>query len=129
MNLPEHELARKLVQHLDQGVDRLGPGVRARLVTARNAALSKYREQPAPVLGLAWAGQAAARITEPGFYDARNLIAVAALVLALVGVGYWQISAPGNDVADIDTNLLTDELPVSAYLDKGFDSWLKRSPR
>ena len=129
MNQPEHELAKKLVQHLDQGVDRLGPDVRQRLLTARNAALSKYREQPAPVLGLAWAGQAAARITEPGFYDARNLIAVATLVLALAGVGYWQISAPGNDVADIDTNLLTDELPVSAYLDKGFDSWLKRSSR
>ena len=129
MNQPEHELAKKLVQHLDQGVDRLGPDVRQRLLTARKSALSKYREQPAPVLGLAWAGQAAARITEPGFYDARNLIAVAALVLALVGVGYWQINAPGNDVDDIDTNLLTDELPVSAYLDKGFDSWLKRSPR
>ena len=129
MNQPEHELAKKLVQHLDQGVDRLGPDVRQRLLTARKSALSKYREQPATVLGLAWAGQAAARITEPGFYDARNLIAVAALVLALVGVGYWQINAPGNDVADIDTNLLTDELPVSAYLDKGFDSWLKRSPR
>lgn len=129
MNQPEHELAKKLVQHLDHGVDRLGPGVRGRLLTARNVALSKYRERPAPVFGLAWAGQAAARITEPGFYDSRNLIAVAALVLALVGVGYWQISAPGNDIADIDTNLLTDELPVSAYLDKGFDSWLKRSPR
>jgi len=129
MNQPEHELAKNLVQHLDHGVDRLGPDVRERLLTARNAALSKYREQPAPVLGLAWAGQAAARITEPGFYDARNLIAVAALVLALVGVGYWQISAPGIDIAEIDTNLLTDELPVSAYLDKGFDSWLKRSPR
>jgi hypothetical protein len=65
----------------------------------------------------------------PSFYDTRNLVAVAALVLALVGVAYWQVSAPVNDIADIDTNLLTDELPVNAYLDKGFDSWLKRSPR
>ena len=129
MNQPEHELARKLVQHLDYGVERLEPGVRERLLTARNAALSQYREQPQPVLGLAWAGQAAARITEPGFYDARNLIAVAALVFALVGVAWWQVSVPVNDIADIDTNLLTDELPVNAYLDKGFDSWLKRSPR
>jgi hypothetical protein len=128
MNQPEHELARKLVQHLDNGVDRLAPGVRERLLTARNAALSKYREQPQPVLGLAWAGQAAARMA-PSFYDTRNLVAVAALVLALVGVAYWQVSAPVNDIADIDTNLLTDELPVNAYLDKGFDSWLKRSPR
>ena len=79
MKQPEHELARKLVQHLDYGVDRLEPGVRERLLTARNAALSKYRAQPEPVLGLAWAGQAVARITEPSFYDARNFIALAAL--------------------------------------------------
>jgi len=25
--------------------------------------------------------------------------------------------------------LLTDELPLNAYLDRGFDSWLKRSAR
>jgi hypothetical protein len=129
MNQPEHELARKLVKHLDYGVERLAPGVRERLRAARNAALSKYREQPEPVLGLAWAGQATARITQHHFYDARSLVAVAALVLALAGVAWWQVSAPLNEVADIDTSLLTDELPVNAYLDKGFDSWLKRSSR
>ena len=129
MNQPEHELARKLVQHLDYGVERLAPAVRERLRTARNAALAKYREQPEPVLGLAWAGQAAARITGHNFYDPRSLMAVAALLLALVGVAWWQVSAPLNEIADIDTSLLTDELPVNAYLDKGFDSWLKRSSR
>lgn len=128
MNQPEHELARKLVQHLDYGADHLEPRVRERLLTARKAALSSYRAQPEPVLGLAWAGQAAARIMEPSFYDVRNLIAITALVLALGGVAWWQVSTP-NDIADIDTSLLTDELPVNAYLDKGFDSWLKRSPR
>jgi hypothetical protein len=128
MNQPENELARKLVQHLDYGVDHLEPRVRERLLTARKAALSSYRAQPEPVLGLAWAGQVAARIMEPSFYDARNLIAITALVLALGGVAWWQVSTP-NDIADIDTSLLTDELPVNAYLDKGFDSWLKRSSR
>jgi len=129
MNRSEHELARKLVQYLDDGVDRLEPSVRARLQAVRNAALSKYREHPEPVLGLAWAGQAAARVTEHSFYDRRNLVAVATLVLALTGVAYWQSNAVVNEVADLDTSLLTDELPVNAYLDKGFDSWLKRSSR
>ena len=125
----EHELAKKLVQHLDHGVNHLEPGVRERLVTARNTALSKYREQPQTALGLAWAGQAAARLTDRNFYDARHLVAVAALVLALVGVAWWQGNAPVNEIADIDASLLTDDLPVNAYLDKGFDSWLKRSSR
>ena len=129
MNQPENELARRIVQHLDYGVDHLEPGVRERLLAVRKNALSKYREQPVPVTALAWAGQAAARFTEHRFYGTRHLAAVSALVLALVGVAYWQSTAPVNDLAELDTGLLTDELPINAYLDKGFDSWLKRSSR
>lgn len=129
MNQPEHELARKIVRVLDHGVDHLEPGTRERLAAARMAALSHYRERPETLLGLAWAGQAAARITEHRYASARYLIAVSMLVAALAGVAYWQSNGTTNALADIDTGLLTDELPLNAYLDKGFDSWLKRSPR
>ncbi len=128
MSLPEHELARRIARYLNHGVDHIEPGVRERLIAARNTALSKYRERPQLVAGLAWAG-AAARIVEHRHYGARYLIAVATIVLALVGIAYWQSTWPVNELADIDTSLLTDELPINAYLDKGFDSWLKRSPR
>jgi hypothetical protein len=57
------------------------------------------------------------------------LIAATALVLAMAGVLYWQSTRPTNGIAEIDLYLLTDELPINAYLDKGFDSWLKRSSR
>lgn len=129
MSLPEHELARRIARYLNDGVDHLEPGVRERLVVARNIALSKYRERPQMVAGLAWAGAAAARIVEHRHYGARHLIAVATMVLALAGIAYWQSNGPVNEIADIDTSLLTDELPINAYLDKGFDSWLIRSPR
>jgi len=129
MNQPEHELAKKLVQYLDYGVDQLEPGVRERLAVARRTALAHYREKPATVLGLAWAGQAAVRFTEHRSYSARLLIAAAALLLATAGVVYWQSTGPANGLNDIDLYLLTDELPINAYLDKGFDSWLKRSSR
>jgi len=129
MNQPEHELAKKLVQYLDYGVDHLEPGVRERLAAARRSALSHYREKPATVLGLAWAGQAGHWLTEHRFHSARLLIAATALVLATAGVVYWQSAGPANGVTDIDLYLLTDELPINAYLDKGFDSWLKRSSR
>jgi hypothetical protein len=129
MNQPEHELAKKLVQYLDYGVDQLDPGVRERLAVARRTALAHYREKPATVLGLAWAGQAAVRLTGHRFHSARLLIAAAALLLATAGVIYWQNTGPANGLNDIDLYLLTDELPINAYLDKGFDSWLKRSSR
>ena len=130
MNRPEHELARKLVQYLDDGVDRLEPRVRERLAAARRNALAHYREQPATVLGLAWAGHAVASLTGRHFHSASWLLAATALVLATAGVVYWQQSAgPVNGLAEIDVYLLTDDLPINAYLDKGFDTWLKRSLR
>jgi hypothetical protein len=129
MNQPEHELAKKIVQHLDYGVDQLEPRARARLFAARQAALSHYREQPVAVAGLAWAGQAAARITDHRYASTRQLAAISLLVVALAGVAYWQSNGVTNEAPDIDTGLLTDELPINAYLDKGFDSWLKRSSR
>jgi hypothetical protein len=129
MNRPEDQLAKKVVQYLDYGVDNLEPHVRERLAAARKSALSHYREKPATVHGLAWAGQAAHWVTEHRSHSTRLLIAVTALVLAMAGAVYWQSTGPANGIAEIDLNLLTDELPINAYLDKGFDSWLKRSSR
>ena len=130
MNQPEHELARKLVQHLDDGVGRLEPGVRGRLLAARNAALSHYREKPQSVRGLAWAGVTGGRRGEYRFLDPRHLVVGTAVALALVGVVWWQSNGnPASELAEIDSHLLSDDLPVNAYLDKGFDSWLKRSSR
>jgi len=62
-------------------------------------------------------------------FGTRLAAVVTALVIATAGVVYWQSIAPNGDSADLEIGLLTDELPINAYLDKGFDSWLKRSPR
>ena len=123
MNPSEQELARKLVRYLDDGLDRLEPGVRERLAAARTSALAHYRAQPA--LGLAGTGNVITWITG----HARLTFAAAALVVATAGIVYWQSTRQANGLAELDVYLLTDELPISAYLDKGFDSWLKRSSR
>lgn len=127
MNRPEDELAKKVVQYLDYGVDQLEPGVRERLAAARRSALSHYREKPATVLGLAWAG-AAHWLTGHRSHSALLIVATA-LVVATAGAIYWRSAGTANGLAEIDAYLLTDELPINAYLDKGFDSWLKRSSR
>lgn len=129
MNRPEDELAAKIIQELDHGIENMDAGTRERLAAARRIALAQYRERPEPVFGLAWAGNA---ISYMGggqrAQGVRYLIAVAALVLGLIGLAYWQ-SNGSNDYSEIDINLLTDDLPINAYLDTGFDSWLKRAPR
>ena len=124
----EDELARRIVKLLDDGTERLTGEQRDRLSEARKLALSRYRAEKAPGWALAWAGSFSG-LTERSVFGIRYLVPIAALVLGLGGVVYMQNSGPSSDIADIDAGLLTDELPINAYLDKGFDSWLKRSSR
>src|SRR5262249_28435118 len=128
MNRPDDELARKIAQQLDHGVERLNPATRERLAAARKLALSRFRERPETVSGLAWAMNAISHKGDQRSHGARYLIAIAGLVLPLIGFPYWQ-SMPRADFSEIDVDLLTDDLPLNAYFDKGFDPWLNRAPR
>ncbi len=125
MNQQHHELAGKIVQHLNYGTEQVNAVTRERLLAARKIALSHYRDKPEPVWNLAWAGPMA-RFGGHRF-DARYLIAAAVLIAGLIGVIYWQNRSQANEIAEIDVGLLTDDLPINAYLDRSFDSWLKRS--
>ena len=127
MNAREHEFARKIALALDQGARDLDRGTVAQLAAARERALAGTRS--APAWAPAWAGQWAGRIG--GWTTGvRYLLPMAVLLLGLMGIVYWQTgNGSGNELADLDVRLLTDDLPIDAYLDKGFDTWLKRQPR
>ncbi len=86
-----------------------------------------YREAPQPLFGLAWAGDVAFHVSHSRHFNARNLLAFGLLILSLIGVTYWQLVIQANDIAEIDVSLLTDDLPINAYLDSNFEAWLKRS--
>ena len=96
-------------------------------MAARTLALTRHHEQRAPAWMPAWA-TGLSGFTERSVFGVQYLIPMAALVLGLAGVVYMN-SPAAPDIADIDAGLLTDELPIDAYLDQGFDSWLKRSSR
>jgi hypothetical protein len=48
-------------------------------------------------------------------------------IIALIGLQYWQQQPSVEEIEEIDAALLTSDLPINAYLDKSFDTWLKRS--
>ena len=121
----EQELARQIVQHLDRGLGEIKQGTLYQLQTARQTALNGYREGAQPAYVPAWAGNIAFRVSHNRFFNLRNLLAAGLLVLGMVGVTYWQVQS--NDIAEIDASLLSGELPIDAYLDSGFEAWLKRS--
>ena len=122
----QEEQARRIVELLDDSTQQVSAEQRSRLAEARKLALERYHHEP--VLAPAWAG-AISGFTERPLFGVRYVIPVAALVLGLLGVAYVHNGGLSNDTADIDVGLLTDELPIDAYLDQGFDSWLKRSSR
>ncbi len=123
----EQELADKIVHHLNRGLGAIKQGTSYQLQSARQRALDRYREAPQPLFGMAWAGDAAFRVTESRYFNTRSLLALGLLILSLVAATYWQIVTQSNDIAEIDASLLTDELPINAYLDNNFEAWAKRS--
>jgi len=122
----EQDLARRIVQRLNGGLDNIKQGTLYQLQSARQKALDRYRKAPRPVFGLAVAGNVAFQFSHSRYFNARYIVAAALLVLSLIGLSYWQF-VMSNDNAEIDVSLLTSELPINAYLDSGFDAWLKRS--
>ena len=122
------EQGRRIANLLKAGDEGLTPEQLSKLAQAREVALSRRRAESVRVAEPAFAG-ALRNFTERPVFGVRYVIPVAALVLGLIGITYMHASPPANDIADIDAHLLTDDLPISAYLDSGFDSWLKRSGR
>ena len=127
--MTEQEFSRKIVQALDGGLD-LPAGVSARLATARARAVeSQRRVEPSPVLLVVDA--IASHLTGPSQWFMHVVLPAMLLVGGLVSLNHWQDSrqraAAIAEAADLDARLLKGDLPIDAYLDNGFQAWLKRS--
>ncbi len=120
----ENRFGQQIKRQLDRALD-LEPATLKRLKFAREQALARQRITE-PVFALAWAGAIAARLSGKPASTGIGL-AGAALILALIGIQYWQQTPTIEEIEEIDAALLTSELPINAYLDTSFDTWLKRS--
>src|SRR5256886_9355316 len=121
----EQQIAYRIRQLLNRGRD-LGQGIVARLKKSRERALAgRHVESRVPVL--AWAGNAIGRSGGPSALVPRLLLPMAVLILGLIAINQWRDSQVAAEIEEIDAAVLTGDLPLDAYLDKGFDAWLRRS--
>lgn len=128
MNVQEREIAQRIVRELDRSTLRIDKDTATRLLAAREQALAQYQQMP--VIGMAGTGTFVSHWFDRPASGARYALSLAVLILGLAGIVFWQSSnGSGSELADIDARLLTDDLPIDAYLDKGFDSWLNRHSR
>ena len=118
----EFQLAHKMVQVLDRGTRGLGRDATDKLMAARRGALDAQKVAVAE-LSLATVGHLASDVLLP---QARRMLALSALVLGVMGAYYWNTFQQAAEFEEIDSALLADDLPINAYLDRGFRAWLER---
>ncbi|HUW49509.1 MAG TPA: DUF3619 family protein [Sulfuricella sp.] len=121
----EHDLAKKIIQHLNHGTVNLDSRLQYRLQAARQHALDAHAK-PRHGFSLVWthAGNGGHNSTHSPF---RVWVPLIVLVFGLMFVTYWQTTQQMNDVSEIDARLLAQDLPIHAFVDNGFDVWLESS--
>ena len=125
MTANDKEIAGRIKTYLDAGTKELKSGTVYRLQQARAAALARVQDpKRAPEMALAGAGGTLGG-TRPFYAQVRFWIGVALIAAAGFGWQQWQVYQAINEAEEIDAMLLSSELPIDAYLDRGFQAWLK----
>jgi hypothetical protein len=119
----EMQLGNRVRHILNQGLE-VKPHIAQRLAAARERALERQRPEPAPVL--AWADNVVGRVGGWGGFLLRVLLPLAMLGAGGAAIYVWQENQRIAELEELDSQLLTDDLPIDAYLDRGFQNWLKK---
>lgn len=143
----EARFALRLTARLESGAQSLPHDISERLRVARMQALAQARHQV--VANKRPQTEAASGISIVGI-DARTgtatlgrlggpgesvwwsrlgwLVPTLVLAVGLAGLGEWESREQIARAAQIDTELLGDDLPPAAYVDEGFSEFLRRPP-
>lgn len=121
----EERYASRVRQALNHGLKDISPASARRLEAARHLALSRQK-QAAPQAVLAGNGS-------PGFRFRfasdnrylRQILAILALLLGMWISFYMDSSNYVREMEQVDSALLSDDLPPEAFLDNDFFQWLK----
>lgn len=130
-NVREVNFAYKVRHALNEHLDVLPASTAERLAVARKAALArKKKEAPVRVLAarMVLAGRAGNIVNQPLSWLGRVGLAIPVLVLVagLMGIIQYEQQQHINETADIDVAMLTDDLPLTAYVDHGFNAYLEK---
>jgi uncharacterized membrane protein YebE (DUF533 family) len=135
MTTHDEQFARRVAQQLDHGTRAMRAGTAYRLQLARQQALARLEPQRAPAAAYTPALAGAGAGMPAGGTSGRSLrttgklwVGVGLIALATIGYQGYQQWKTQQDLAEIeatDAALLTSDLPIDAYLDRGFQNWLK----
>ena len=119
----EQQFGNRVRHILNRGLAEVDPQTVERLRAARERALARQRAELSPAL--AWADNVVGRVGGWGSVAWRVFLPIAMLAVGVAMVQQWQQSQRIAELEEIDAQLLTDDLPIDAYLDRGFQNWLR----
>jgi len=133
MNAKDLTLAYKVRHALDQSADNLPENTAKRLSSARKIALSRKKQESeqvafAPRMANTETGHARhiSHFDNLTVWAGRMgvLIPLVFMIVGLMGLYRYEQREHIIETANIDAEVLTDDLPLSAYLDHGFNAFL-----
>ena len=125
MNTDDTNFAYKVRHALNARLDDLPAPTVDRLASARKMALSRKKAHaPAKLAQLSFASNVGAFFSFSSLGRAGVAIPLLALVAGLAGVYQYEQERRIEELAELDAAVLSDELPLTAYLDHGFNAYL-----
>jgi hypothetical protein len=130
MNTDDINLAYKVRHALNEQLDSLPNATTSRLASARAAALAR-KKADAPRAAAVQASKKSMFGPFSGSGWGRIAVAVPlfALVAGLTGIYQHEQKQHIADIAELDAAVLSDALPLTAYLDDGFNAYLASQKR
>lgn len=125
MNTEDINFAYKVRHALNAKLDELPASTADRLANARKLAIARKKAHaPARVAQRKLAGNFGALFSLSLLGRAGVVIPLLALVAGLTGVYQYEQERRIEEIAELDAAVLSDELPLTAYLDHGFNAYL-----
>jgi len=117
-------------RRLSQGAGDIPHDISERLKVARAQAVAKRKIIAAPLASAVSYSGAEAVLQIGGNEDdwwnrIASLIPLIALVAGLISIAVLQDDLRSSELAEVDAELLTDELPPAAFTDPGFAQYLR----
>jgi hypothetical protein len=131
MNTDDINLAYKVRHALNENLDALPVSTTERLAAARALALSRKKaDAPRQVQpGKRPLFDFNALFTGPSLARIAVAVPMLALVIGMGGVYQYEQQQRLAAMAEIDAAVLADELPLTAYLDHGFNAYVESQQR
>ncbi len=119
----EEAVGKNIAKLLDQGLVNINQNTRYRLQAARRNALDRLH--PSEKIIHTGLGLSAHNGGHHWHFDLTKLFWLVLFLLAFIwatilGKSYFE----NDEIAVIDTKILSDDLPVDIYVDDNFDKWL-----